>query len=524
MSSDTSASSKRCTDCGVTKLMSEFASAGSKRYPLQRRANCRDCVIKKTSERPKKTTADPYLMPEKCSNSACTAKDPTFKWRTDCGRYTTKCKQCIRQDTKNASARKGEERSSNGVVECTDCGIIKPTHMFECDRNYCKECHLKRRKDTALNNADTSRENIPLPEGRCNKCSTEFTDETVIWRNDTKTWRMDKCKKCPYNPEYSKRYRQKMEDEDYHEYRRRCNETHKKWVANNPDKVAKYQHTRRTKPESKVMAIMNSANTKGIPFDITADFKQMVLDPCFYCDSQCSERSLRGIDRVDNSIGFTAGNTVPACSCCNHMKCTKKFDEFLADIRRIATHLHLNDDDINLEAEKSIVFGRHLDEPKKKSMELSYDQQLLIKCSPCEYCGINFSCGIDRVDSDGSYTIDNVVPCCTTCNYMKCHLTLEQFKSHVSRIHRHTKNFVLKDTENIMTTTCNGQARPYALDCEYGTLVFPSVNTAESMGVSRMIMHQVSCKERRNNNMNRDTAMKIIQSIILSLGPLSTGR
>jgi hypothetical protein len=107
---------------------------------------------------------------------------------------------------------------------------------------------------------------------------------------------------------------------------------------------------------------------------------------------------------------------------------------------------------------------------------------------------------------------------------MKCHLTLEQFKSHVSRIHRHTKNFVLKDTENIMTTICNGQARPYALDCEYGTLVFPSVYTAESMGVSRMIMHQVSCKERRNNNMNRDTAMKIIQSIILSRGPLSTGR
>lgn len=40
-------------------------------------------------------------------------------------------------------------------------------------------------------------------------------------------------------------------------------------------------------------------------------------------------------------------------------------------------------------------------------------------------------CGIDRVDSNKQYTVDNCVPCCITCNVMKNALTLEQFNEHI---------------------------------------------------------------------------------------------
>jgi ribosomal protein L31 len=55
---------------------------------------------------------------------------------------------------------------------------------------------------------------------------------------------------------------------------------------------------------------------------------------------------------------------------------------------------------------------------------------------PCYYCGeINnpFN-GIDRIDSNGDYTKDNCVPCCSTCNYMKHTLSMEDFLSKIECI------------------------------------------------------------------------------------------
>ena len=51
------------------------------------------------------------------------------------------------------------------------------------------------------------------------------------------------------------------------------------------------------------------------------------------------------------------------------------------------------------------------------------DFEMLIK-SPCKYCGHspeseNSLNGVDRVDSKLGYIIDNVVSCCSTCNWAK---------------------------------------------------------------------------------------------------------
>lgn len=60
--------------------------------------------------------------------------------------------------------------------------------------------------------------------------------------------------------------------------------------------------------------------------------------------------------------------------------------------------------------------------------ELSYEQFMELWQKDCFYCGNNIpTIGIDRIDSDGSYNIENVVPCCTTCNYMKKSLKQDTF-------------------------------------------------------------------------------------------------
>ena len=57
----------------------------------------------------------------------------------------------------------------------------------------------------------------------------------------------------------------------------------------------------------------------------------------------------------------------------------------------------------------------------------------LIK-KPCQYCGGHKKGskwnGVDRIDSEGSYSPANSVACCAVCNYMKASLGVDEFLRH----------------------------------------------------------------------------------------------
>ena len=70
--------------------------------------------------------------------------------------------------------------------------------------------------------------------------------------------------------------------------------------------------------------------------------------------------------------------------------------------------------------------------------DLEFDVFCALITKPCDYC--NALCeeevnGIDRVNNDIGYVIENAVPCCGMCNKMKSDYTLEQFKSQIVRIY-----------------------------------------------------------------------------------------
>lgn len=63
---------------------------------------------------------------------------------------------------------------------------------------------------------------------------------------------------------------------------------------------------------------------------------------------------------------------------------------------------------------------------------------------PCFYCG-GFSSdrfsksrgnGIDRVDSSKGYVLDNCVPCCSTCNFIKNNMPYKEFVSYITKIYQ----------------------------------------------------------------------------------------
>lgn len=102
------------------------------------------------------------------------------------------------------------------------------------------------------------------------------------------------------------------------------------------------------------------------------------------------------------------------------------------------------------EAAFNQVYLRYKAAAKKKhrTFALTKEDFSFITQMNCHYCGaipvqvIHYGHsngefiynGIDRIDSDKGYTLDNVVPCCGICNTMKNSLSVSEFKEHIKRI------------------------------------------------------------------------------------------
>lgn len=126
------------------------------------------------------------------------------------------------------------------------------------------------------------------------------------------------------------------------------------------------------------------------------------------------------------------GNT-KSCGCL-------KIEKFLARTRKKFGESSFN-----------MFVGRYKETSKKRglSFELSLDEFRALTSSNCFYCGAlpdklyshkrSYGAyaynGIDRVDNDKGYTLDNCVPCCRICNFMKHSQTQEAFLSKVKEIY-----------------------------------------------------------------------------------------
>ena len=102
------------------------------------------------------------------------------------------------------------------------------------------------------------------------------------------------------------------------------------------------------------------------------------------------------------------------------------------------------------EASKRSLYNQYKSGAKNRGYEfvLTLDQFNKITKQKCCYCGIEPSTikqqngcdgeyiynGIDRVDNNDGYTIDNVVTCCTKCNFSKGTSTKEEFYIYIKRL------------------------------------------------------------------------------------------
>ncbi len=76
------------------------------------------------------------------------------------------------------------------------------------------------------------------------------------------------------------------------------------------------------------------AERRGIKFEVTIEqFGSFWQKPCEYCGDSIATI---GVDRIDNTLGYSVPNMAACCTVCNKMKLDQTLDGFIAQCRRIA--------------------------------------------------------------------------------------------------------------------------------------------------------------------------------------------
>ncbi len=96
----------------------------------------------------------------------------------------------------------------------------------------------------------------------------------------------------------------------------------------------------------------SKSEKREFAFEFTKDeFREITSKNCFYCGKEPSQSAsptlkgygnytYNGIDRLDNSIGYTKENSVPCCGQCNVAKNNYSVEEFLDWIERVYKNIN----------------------------------------------------------------------------------------------------------------------------------------------------------------------------------------
>lgn len=103
----------------------------------------------------------------------------------------------------------------------------------------------------------------------------------------------------------------------------------KRWCyRNDPINKAKYRtRTDKNRDDRKysykwrLQRLKHKSKSKNYKLDINLDTYTSLLDKgCHYCYSLLNKETGAGLDRVDNSKGYTLDNVIPCCGKCNQVR------------------------------------------------------------------------------------------------------------------------------------------------------------------------------------------------------------
>jgi hypothetical protein len=356
----------------------------------------------------------------------------------------SKCSKCLEIERKKDHIKRNKAKTSvvtepNSRI-CTTCCIKQPKDEFisekdtEIETKTCLKCRT--RQKTQDERRDKEHRNELARIASKNPQRIEVKEK---WREDnyekvTETWMKSRDKR--------------VETMGIEEYLLKNAEDAKRWRENNPDKCKENNEKRKNNIDYCYLNYVRSAEYKNLKFELTEfEYKSIVQHPCYYCGTFKEGKLFSGVDRKDQSIGYTVSNCVPCCEMCNYMKKSLSENVFIKRIEHILLYNKL----INGGEYYPHIFANHryitYNGYRVKSLEKNFDFQITeeqfydITSGKCYICGkipsnIHKN-GIDRFNSSIGYVFENCRCCCGECNYMKNNYDYGIFVDKLKTIHTH---------------------------------------------------------------------------------------
>ncbi|OGZ35350.1 MAG: hypothetical protein A2646_03120 [Candidatus Portnoybacteria bacterium RIFCSPHIGHO2_02_FULL_39_12] len=112
------------------------------------------------------------------------------------------------------------------------------------------------------------------------------------------------------------------------------------WRKKNSQYIRDYNKTREPyiwNSKQHFEKLKYDAKQRNLIVELTfQEYESLIKLPCYLCgESVVSEHNGHGIDRVDNSIGYTSSNCRSCCGTCNRMKRHLSINDFISRIKKI---------------------------------------------------------------------------------------------------------------------------------------------------------------------------------------------
>lgn len=234
-----------------------------------------------------------------------------------------------------------------------------------------------------------------------------------------------------------------------------------------------------------------NAATRNYAVTITYDeFAELIIQPCFYCGVFYKSK-YNGIDRYDNTHGYTNDNVRPCCTTCNIMKNNYEPQLFYEKVKTIVSFQTYGITNINdlvrkwteLQSnppESFLSYKQTAITKRKLEFTITKEDYEKFRNGQCYLCGLSSSDthknGIDRIDNSKGYILDNCRSCCGHCNHMKLDMDYNTFISHCKQITNHNKenatsvsdvkehNYTAVEIYYLLTTNQQNQYLEWAKD------------------------------------------------------------
>ena len=234
------------------------------------------------------------------------------------------------------------------------------------------------------------------------------------------------CQQC--FPTYMERVRERDSD--------RIRKKHVMTDAQKAAKAKRYKETNLLYPERRVKMY---AEKRGGVMNLTDDEAHQLLTApqCTYCQRVGVKMT---IDRVIPNGPYAMDNCVSACWDCNMAKGIHDKDEFYRLCDNVTnkqkhsknTTVAVNQyysHDFKAQGRPSMATTYQWHRLRKNKILLTEEKFDQIVSRGCFFCGLQSTnrIGLDKINYNGIYEEDNVLPACTACNMAKKRLSVSEF-------------------------------------------------------------------------------------------------